>query len=63
MGLLNRPEYLARLTMVLSGVGIATSWVSSSQLRVSVIVPRHDHVETLKLLHTEFGLAEAATDG
>ncbi|MBT2479515.1 aspartate kinase [Streptomyces sp. ISL-94] len=56
MGLLNRPEYLARLTTVLSGAGIGTSWISSSQLRVSVIVPRHEHVRALRLLHAEFGL-------
>lgn len=57
MGLLNRPEYLARLTTVLTGAGIGTSWVSSSQLRVSVIVPRQDHVRALRLLHAEFASA------
>lgn len=59
MGLLNRPEYLARLTTVLAGAGIVTSWMSSSQLRVSVVVPRRDHVAALRLLHAEFGLAGA----
>lgn len=57
VGLLNRPEYLARMTSTLSLSGIATSWVSGSQLRASVIVPERHHATAVRLLHQEFGLA------
>jgi aspartate kinase len=57
MGLLNRPEYVARMTALLAAAGIATSWVSSSQLRASVTVPADRRVQALCLLHKEFDLA------
>ncbi|MBC3842477.1 aspartate kinase [Streptacidiphilus sp. 4-A2] len=57
MGLLNRPEYVARMTALLAGAGIATSWVSSSQVRASVTVPADRRVQALRLLHKEFELA------
>lgn len=58
MGLLNRPEYVARMTAALAAAGIATSWVSSSQLRASVTVPADRRVQALGLLHKEFELSE-----
>jgi aspartate kinase len=56
MGLLNRPEYTARLLSTLSGAGIWTSWISTSQLRTSVVVPLDRLYEAVALLHGEFGL-------
>jgi aspartate kinase len=60
MGLLNRPEYTARLLMALSRAQIATSWISTSQLRASVVIPLNRLAEAVLLLHREFGLANAA---
>ncbi|MDT0344056.1 aspartate kinase [Streptomyces litchfieldiae] len=58
VGLLNRPEYLARMAAVLSDAGIPTCWVASSQARASVVVAGRHRVEALRLLHKEFGLAD-----
>jgi aspartate kinase len=54
MGLLNRPEYTARMLSRLSTAGITASWISTSQLRTSVIVPLDRLVEAVGLLHQEF---------
>jgi aspartate kinase len=61
-GLLNRPELVARLLTVLDLAGIATSWVSMTQLRTSVVVPLDRVDEAVVRLHREFQLdaAEAA---
>ncbi|WP_239097110.1 aspartate kinase [Asanoa ferruginea] len=56
MGLLSRPEYAARLMAALAGAGIPTSWISTSQMRISVIVPRERTVEAVETLHREFHL-------
>lgn len=56
MGLLNRPEYTARMLSALSAAGIATSWLSTSQIRTSVVIPRDRVVPAVRLLHEEFGL-------
>jgi aspartate kinase len=58
LGLLDRPEHLARMTAALANAGIPVSWVSMSQLRVSVIVPDDRCREAVGLLHTEFGLEQ-----
>lgn len=55
-GLLNRPEYAARMLSSLTGSGIEAGSLSASQLRVSVTVPRHDAERAVSLLHSEFGL-------
>jgi aspartate kinase len=62
MGLLNRPEYVARMTVALAGAGIATSWVSTSQLRASVTVPSERAADAVALLHKEFDLDQADLD-
>jgi aspartate kinase len=59
MGLLSRPEYTARLMAALAGAGIPTSWISTSQMRISVIVPRERTVEAVETLHREFRLDRA----
>ena len=59
-GLLNRPENMARMLSVLTDAEIPTSWVSTSQVRISAVVPRARTVEAVQLLHREFGLG---TDG
>ncbi|MFI9583679.1 aspartate kinase [Streptomyces sp. NPDC052236] len=56
MGLLSRPEYTARLMAALAHARIPTSWISTSQLRLSVIVPLERTVETVETLHREFRL-------
>lgn len=55
-GLLNRPELAARMLAALSAAGIPTSWVSATQLRTSVTVPRQRLSEAVILLHSEFAL-------
>lgn len=56
MGLLSRPEYTARLMAALASAGIPTSWISTSQMRLSVIVPRERTVDAVEALHREFHL-------
>ena len=56
IGLLNRPGYVLRLLTALTRAGIPTSWVSATQLRVSVTVPLGRVVEAVALLHREFEL-------
>jgi aspartate kinase len=56
MGLLSRPEYTARLMAALAAAAIPTSWISTSQMRLSVIVPRERTVEAVETLHREFHL-------
>jgi aspartate kinase len=56
MGLLSRPEYTARLMAALAAAGIPTSWISTSQMRLSVIVPRERTTDAVEVLHREFHL-------
>nr|WP_198151214.1 aspartate kinase [Kibdelosporangium sp. MJ126-NF4]CEL13094.1 Aspartokinase [Kibdelosporangium sp. MJ126-NF4]CTQ98781.1 Aspartokinase (EC 2.7.2.4) [Kibdelosporangium sp. MJ126-NF4] len=56
MGLLSRPEYTARLMAALAAAGIPTSWISTSQSRLSVIVPRSRTIDAVDVLHREFRL-------
>lgn len=56
MGLLSRPEYTARLMAALASAGIPTSWISTSQMRLSVIVPRERTIDAVEALHREFRL-------
>jgi aspartate kinase len=56
MGLLNRPEYTARMLATLAAASIPTSWLSTSQLRTSVVIPTDRVLATVQLLHDEFGL-------
>jgi aspartate kinase len=58
MGLLNRPEYTARLLATLGRAAIPTSWVSTSQLRTSVVVPLDRLEEAVRLVHDEFALSQ-----
>ena len=63
VGLLNRPAHTARMLGALSAAGIPTSWVSVSQLRTSVIVPRDRLLAAVTLLHDAFGLGAAVHEG
>ncbi|MGH3852324.1 MAG: aspartate kinase [Pseudonocardiaceae bacterium] len=56
MGLLNRPEYTARMLATLAAAGIPTSWLSTSQLRTSAVIPINRVLGAVQLLHEEFGL-------
>ncbi|MCF6744058.1 aspartate kinase [Blastococcus sp. KM273128] len=58
-GLLNRPEYTARLLRRLAAAQMWTSWVSTSQLRTSVVIPLDRLDEAVALVHAEFGLDES----
>ncbi|MEV4949572.1 aspartate kinase [Streptomyces sp. NPDC053755] len=62
VGLLNRPDYTARMLALLSRMGVTPSWVSSTQLRVSVIVPLDRVLEAVTALHQEFGLGRDDLD-
>ena len=61
-GLLNRPELTARLLSVLAREQIPTSWLSATQLRTSVTVPRASVLAAVALLHDEFDLAHDDCD-
>ncbi|MEV6752865.1 aspartate kinase [Streptomyces sp. NPDC051214] len=63
MGLLSRPEYTARLMAALAAAGIPTSWMSTSQMRLSVIVPRERTVDAVETLHREFQLDRSQPTG
>lgn len=56
MGLLNRPEYTARMLTALAAADIPTSWLSTSQIRTSVVIPLDRVLGAVRLLHDEFGL-------
>lgn len=56
MGLLNRLEYTARMLSTLAAAGIPTSWLSTSQIRTSVVIPIDHVVRAVRLLHDEFEL-------
>jgi aspartate kinase len=58
MGLLNRPGYASRMISTLSKAGIVTSWISTSQLRASAVVPRRQVIDAVEVLHREFGLEQ-----
>lgn len=60
MGLLNRPEYAARMMTALSAAGIPTYWVSSSQFRISAIVSRAQTAAAVVALHRAFTLTRQA---
>lgn len=62
MGLLNRPTYTAHMLSTLAAAGIPTSWVSTSQLRTSVTVPRDRVLHGVELLHQEFDLGRNEPD-
>lgn len=56
MGLLSRPEYTAGLMAALAAAEIPTSWISTSQSRLSVIVPQDRTVAAVDVLHRAFRL-------
>lgn len=56
MGLLNRPEYTARMLSTLAAADIPTSWLSTSQIRTSAVIPLDRVLGAVRLLHDEFGL-------
>jgi aspartate kinase len=62
MGLLNRPAYTARMLSALTAAGIPTSWISTSQLRTSAVIPLDRLAEAVLLLHREFGLDSSGKD-
>jgi aspartate kinase len=63
VGLLNRPGYTAQMLSALAAAGISTSWISTSQLRSSAVIPLDRVAEAVLLLHREFGLGAEASAG
>lgn len=62
-GLLNRPQFTAAMLAALADAGIATSWISTTQLRISVVIPADRAAEAVALLHKEFGLDQFVQTG
>jgi aspartate kinase len=62
-GLLDRTEWTARMTAVLSAAGITALWTCVSQQRASVVTPLDRALDAVRLLHQEFGLSRSAVDG
>ncbi|PRX46981.1 hypothetical protein B0I33_10678 [Prauserella shujinwangii] len=56
IGMLNRPQYTARLLEALRKSGTETSWLSMSQQRTSAIIPREKFTEAVAEVCREFGL-------
>jgi aspartate kinase len=56
-GLLDRPEYPARMAAALAKAGITTPWLAASQLRISVTTRLDRAVDAVRVLHREFELA------
>jgi aspartate kinase len=61
-GLLDRPEYAARVLSALTGAGIPVHSVVLSQLRCAVIIDSHRLIAAVQLLHNEFDLDLGAQD-
>ncbi|GAA2609007.1 aspartate kinase [Streptomyces axinellae] len=59
-GLLNRPECTARMLRALSDADIPTTWILTSQIRASALVPADRLNEAVRVLHTAFGLDAGA---
>lgn len=55
-GLLDMPDHAARMMSALASAGITAGWSLMSQLRMSVIVPRHRSLQAIETLHKEFAL-------
>ncbi|MFN2495434.1 MAG: aspartate kinase [Pseudonocardiaceae bacterium] len=62
MGLLNHPEYTARMISALGGAGISISWLWTSQIRTSVLIPLDRVASAVQLLHNEFQLGRDDLD-
>ncbi|MET9297501.1 aspartate kinase [Streptomyces sp. NPDC003077] len=55
-GLLNRPEVTARMLTALAASGTPTTWIHTSQVRTSALVPQDRLTDAVRVLHTAFGL-------
>ena len=55
-GLHNTPGYAARMFGALSNAGVNIEMISTSTIRVSVILPARDMERAARALHTAFGL-------
>jgi aspartate kinase len=59
-GLLSRPHLAAHAVSSLASAGIATNWIGSSQMRVSIVVAGAETVRSARVLHRAFGLDRAS---
>ncbi|MGP3985990.1 aspartate kinase [Streptomyces sp. 3N207] len=55
-GLLNRPECTARMLSTLAEAGIPTTWILTTQMRASALVPAERLAEAVRVLHAAFAL-------
>ncbi|SER10339.1 aspartate kinase [Actinokineospora terrae] len=55
-GLLNRPEFLARMLAALATIDVAPDWFATAQSRISVLVPASRLTEAVIAVHREFEL-------
>ncbi|MEU2603668.1 aspartate kinase [Streptomyces albus] len=55
-GLLNRPECTARMLSALAEAGIPTTWILTTQMRASALVPADRLTDAVRTLHTAFAL-------
>ncbi len=62
-GLGSRPALVARMLELLGREGVPTSWVSSTPMRISAVVPQDRVADIVQFLHHEFGLHLAPTTG
>jgi len=62
-GLGSRPAIVARMLELLGREGVPTSWISSTPMRVSVVVPQDRAGDIVRVLHDEFELHLAETPG
>ncbi|MEO5951098.1 MAG: ACT domain-containing protein, partial [Chloroflexia bacterium] len=59
LGVQHVPGLAARAFATLGRAGIAISMVTTSQVRITCLVPQEDVIRAARLLHTEFGLDSA----
>jgi aspartate kinase len=55
-GLGSRPALVARMLELLGREGVPTSWISSTPMRISAVVPQDRVADVVRVLHHEFGL-------
>lgn len=57
-GMVTHPGVAAEMFRLLSEAGIAVKMVSTSEIKVSVVIPREAGAEAVRVLHSGFGLGD-----
>jgi aspartate kinase len=58
-GLSGRPDITAKFLMRVTRLGVPVSWISTTAMRISAVVPRDRIRDVVEALHAEFDLAVA----